>query len=272
MNFKLIILELFRRFYCSRIDSRICNSTGSKNQFQKKKKTQQQEMETLPSTAWDIIIQNLSYDDVISLTRTPVLRPIILDHISYRPNLHQFKQQTIHECIDRLEKDLDTNLFLENINFFIARGYKEFFTVPIYETMLNDFYSTLEQKCDFVPDNMKTQIQKHKTKKLEPQEAIWFFRQGNPISEIFDRFMKILKELTEEYEEKMGEAEDKYIKDFLTEFFSGRNGILYTFDYVSELELYIHNYLEDFPCASVYRKRLYHRLKMIVKIFEKDNK
>lgn len=234
----------------------------------------EQQLVLLPSTALDVMIHNLNYDDIISMTKTPIMRTIILDYISYEANFTQFKKKIILDCIDTFEKELDTNLFLENIEFFIHHGYKEFYTLPSYQLILDEFYETLEKKCEFVPDHIKVQIQKYKKNKIEPQEIFWFFGRSHNISEIFEKFMLILSELNTEYENKLGKAEDEHITQFLKCFFQGHIGLENMLKYVSQLKHYIKLYITDeidssnAIIASNFLKKLEHRLNKIQIIFE----
>jgi hypothetical protein len=225
---------------------------------------------TLPSTAWDIIIQDLSYNDVRVLLNTPVIRDMILDHISYETNLRQFKKKTILDCIDKFEQDLNTDLFLENIDYFVKNGYVEIYKLSIHDKMISKFYIELEGKCSFVPDSLKLLIQNFKQRNIDPEELlIMNFTEYELSNEALKKFMDILNHTANEHYEKLGEIEEQNIDEFVQELFEGPKGLENVLRYLLELEKYIDEYLKDNIHAKIFKNTLCKRLKNVVCLFEK---
>ena len=203
------------------------------------------------------------------MKKDPMMRNIIMDHISYDANLRQFKKKTILDCIDKFEQDLDTDLFLENIDYFIKNGYVEIFKLPIHDETMDKFYIELEDKCSFITDSLKSQLQNFRQRKIDPHEIMRLdFKKYQLSNNTFNAFMEILEKMTYEYYENMGQIEDKNIQKFLQMFFLGSKGLENTLRYLLELERYIKEYLGDNIHAMDFKNTLCKRLNHIVNIFE----
>lgn len=225
---------------------------------------------TLPSTALDIILEELNYNDVRVLLNTPLIRDMIHDHISYEPNLRQFKKKMILDCIHQFERDLGTNFFIENIDYFIKQGYVEIYKLPIFEQMLDNFYVELEEKCNTVPDSLKLVIQKSRKKKIDPVElSLKDFRNYEMSFESRKNFIDTLNIVAHEYYEKLGVFEDEHINQFVEQLFGGAKGLQNLLLYLLELEKYIAKYLKDSVDAMKFKDTLSKQLKNIVYLFEK---
>lgn len=225
---------------------------------------------TLPSTALDIILDELNYNDVRVLLNTPLIRDMFMEHISYETNLRQFKKKMILDCIHQFEKDLETNLFLENIDYFIKQGYVEIYKLPIFEQMLDSFYVELEEKCSTVPDSLKLVIQKSRKEKIDPVElALKDFRNYDMSFESRKNFVDTLNIVAHEYYEKLGDFEDQHINHFVERLFGGAKGLQNLLLYLLELEKYIDEYLKYSDHAMKFKDTLSKQLKNIVYLFEK---
>ena len=225
---------------------------------------------TLPSTALDIILDELKYNDVRVLLNTPLFRDMIMDHISYETNLRQLKKKMILDCIHQFEKDLRTNIFLENIDYFIKQGYVEIYKLPIFDQMLDNFYVELEEKCSTIPDSLKLVIQKSRKEKIDPVElSLKDFKNYEMSFESRKNFVDTLNIVAHEYYEKLGVFEDEHINHFVERLFGGPKGLENLLLYLLELGKYIDVYLKDCVDAMKFKDTLSKQLKNIVYLFEK---
>lgn len=224
----------------------------------------------LPSIALDIILEQLKYNDVRVLLNTPLFRDMIMDHISYEPNLIQFKKKMILDCIHQFERDLGTNFFIENIDYFIKQGYVEIYKLPIFEQMLDNFYVELEEKCTTIPDSLKLVIQKCRKEKIDPVElSLKDFRNYEMSFDSMKNFIDTLNIVAHEYYEMLGVFEDEHINHFVEKFFGGRKGLQNLLLYLLELDKYISQYLKGCVDAMKFKDTLSKQLKNIVYLFEK---
>jgi hypothetical protein len=195
---------------------------------------------------------------------------MFMEHISYEPNLRQFKKKMILDCIHQFEKDLQTNLFLENIDYFIKQGYVEIYKLPIFEQMLDNFYVELEEKCSTIPDSLKLVIQNCRKEKIDPVDLTFKAVRNYEMSfESRKNFIDTLNLIAHEYYERLGVFEDEHINHFVERLFGGPKGLENLLLYLLELGKYIDVYLKDSIHAMNFKDTLSKQLKNIVYLFEK---
>lgn len=155
-------------------------------------------------------------------------------------NLEELEKRITLNCIDDLEKKMNTNLFYELLGeFFEPKGYSEDLVKEqeIYKITLEQFYDKLFEFEEF-DDELVSEIQNMREKNKDFSVVKDFL--GNWIESYSE-----LEELFQTTEEKLDFINDKFIELFKNYIFNGPRGNQNAKEYLGVVEQYVDEYVDN---------------------------
>jgi hypothetical protein len=91
----------------------------------------------------------LSYDEIINLTKVPEWRSVFIEFHSVPINYYKMRRKVIMECVIQHFKNIDQELFSENIlDFFQSIGYQGLNQSQEAKTLVYDYVKSLSDVID----------------------------------------------------------------------------------------------------------------------------
>jgi hypothetical protein len=205
------------------------------------------------------ILNEISFGDLLNLSKTPEVRKLVLQFFSNESNFRDLEKRVVLECIDQLEEDLETNLFLELIEFFETKGYRDFRTLPAFQRINKEFLKELFvleprllQEIDEIDFNIEDFEFQIRQKKLVSQQ---------------------IKRLIQKYRNKMDEIEEKEILRFKKLFFKGPKSYENIKEYLEQVNQYLEIYMKsknELSIKSAFYRCIQTKLEIIHRLFDQS--
>jgi len=194
-------------------------------------------METLSYLPLKKIFDNIDYDSLMNLLKTPMLRNITLEFYSDPINFRKLEKKIILDCIREFETSLQTNMFYELMDFFKDRGYVEVFDLPEYKKISDLYYDELLNLDIYEGSKIsREKVLELREQDADPVEVAWLALkdyEGEEVDGILEKF-----------EKKYTNLEDNHNRKFLKSFFQGPNSYQNVKDYLNAVNKYIQKYLQ----------------------------
>jgi len=214
-------------------------------------------METLSDIPLRKIFHQITFDDLINLLKTPEFRNIVKSFFSEEINFRELEKRIVLECIDQLEKSIQTNLFFELIEFFQSKGYRDLRTLPEFKTIISKAYQDV-LNLGF-NSNIKQMILKLINDNGEIFDLVSLLKRKNVLNQS-------IKYLLNTFQENLDAIEDNEIKRFKKSFFKGPNSYDNTKEYLEAIQEYLDEYFEgDVQTKNTFNKCIDKRLEFINK-------
>jgi hypothetical protein len=217
-------------------------------------------MDSLYNIPLSDILRKINIYDLYAILKTPELRNLLKTSVNFK----QLEKDIILNCIDDMERTLNTNLFYELIGeYFIPKGYNEenVKKSQIYQDVMEEFYDHLLEFEDF-DDELVTKIEEMK-------------ENGSSLSEVSDFLGYWLESYSElrnlylETEQKIDTIMSEYIDNFKKSLFEGNNSYQNVKEYLNVVIDYVENYVE--PDDEEVSNEFYNcinKIEKIKKLFE----
>lgn len=216
-------------------------------------------MESLPDIPLRKILNEISFDDLLNLSKTPEVRKLVLQFFSNESNFRDLEKRVVLECIDQLEEDLETNLFLELIEFFETKGYRDFRTLPAFQRINKEFLKELFvleprllQEIDEIDFNIEDFEFLVRKKKLLSQD---------------------IKQLIQKYQNKLDHNEEKEILRFKKSFSKGPDSYDNIKEYLEQVSQYLETYMKsknELSIKSAFYSCIHTKLEIIHRLFDRS--
>jgi hypothetical protein len=218
-------------------------------------------MDSLYNIPLSDILRKINIYDLYAILKTPELRNLLKTSVNFK----QLEKDIILNCIDDMERKLNTNLFYELLDeYFIPKGYNEEMVKnsQVYQDLMEEFFDHLLEFEDF-DDEIVSKIEEMK-------------ENGSSLSEVSDFLGYWLESYSElrnlylETEQKMDTIMSENIEKFKKSLFEGYNSYQNVKEYLNVVIDYVENYVEsDDEEVSVEFYNCVNKIEKIKKVFEK---
>jgi hypothetical protein len=215
-------------------------------------------METLPDIPLRRILNEISFEDLINLVKTPEIRVIVQQFFSIEANFRSLEKRVVLECIDQLEQVMETNLFFELIDYFESKGYRNLKSLPEFKPINQQFFKEVSIKDPnvFVIISDLDNIQDVAFRLMLDDDIV---------------LSKPIKELIIMYQHKLDDIEQDEIARFKKIFFKGPNSYDNIKEYLDQVNEYAETYLtsrNELAIKSAFYKCITNKLNIIHRLFD----
>lgn len=192
-------------------------------------------MERLPDIPLRKILRNISYEDLLSLIKVPDLRDTVLSFYKNEIHLRELEKRIIMDCIDDLETTMETNLFLELIDYFESKSYRDPRSLPEYDKIQKQFYDEiLNIDMDDATRKILVDIQIEGDREIS--EIPYILKKKKILN---DRLSSVI----DKYQNKLDKLETNEIESFKKTFFKGPMSYQNINEYLEKVKEYVEKYL-----------------------------
>jgi hypothetical protein len=205
------------------------------------------------------ILRQINMTDLYKIIKSPELRKIVFSSTT----LNDLESAIYLNCIDDLEKKMNTNLFYELLEeYFEPKGFSESLILEqeIYQSVMKDFYEKLLD-FEYFDDEIVSELEKMIDENVDFDTIkdflnVWL----ESYSEIRNLFM--------ETEKKLDYIRNEYIKLFKKYLFEGPNSYQNVKEYLEVVKEYLDEYVENDELNNEFQTCV-RKIKKIKTFFEK---
>lgn len=193
-------------------------------------------MERLSDIPLRKILNNISYQDLMNLIKVPDVRNIVLSFYQNEINLRELEKRTIMDCIDELERNMETNLFMELIDYFESKSYRNIRSLPEYNIIQKQFYDEiLNLDIDEATRKIISDIQ------LGGEHEIY------EIPYVLEKkgVGRTVRAVVDKYQNRLDKLEMKEMEKFKKMFFKGPKSYENVNEYLEKVKEYVQEYLVE---------------------------
>ena len=212
-------------------------------------------METLPDIPLRRILNEISFEDLINLLKTPGIRKTVQQFFSIEANFRDLEKRVVLECIYQLEQVMETNLFFELIGYFETKGYRYLRSLPEFTSINKQFFKEVSiqepqvfQTISYLEDLQDVEFILKKKKLLSAN----------------------IKEIIQKYQNRLDTVEQNEIKRFKKLFFKGPNSYDNIKEYLEQVKEYVETYLKsknELSIKSAFYECIRRKLDIIHRLF-----
>lgn len=192
-------------------------------------------MERLPDIPLRKILKNISYEDLLHLIKVPDLRDTVLSFYKNEIHLRELEKRIIMDCIDDLETTMETNLFLELIDYFESKSYRDPRSLPEYDKIQKQFYDEiLNLDIDEATRKILVDIQLEGDREIS--EIPYLLKKKKMLNDS-------LSSVIDKYQNKLDKLENDEMKRFKKTFFKGPMSYQNINEYLAKVKEYVDKYL-----------------------------
>jgi hypothetical protein len=215
-------------------------------------------METLPDIPLRIILNEISFEDLINLLKTPGIREVVRQFFSVQANFRDLEKRVVLECIYQLEEVMETNLFFELLDYFESKGYRDLRTLPEFKSINQEFFKEVSIQDPKLFQNISD---------LNNIEDVEFRLNVNDNIVLSQPIKKLIKK----YQDKLYTIEQNEIKRFKKIFFKGPNSYDNIKEYLEQVNEYVETYLKsknELSIKSAFYECIRRKLDIIHRLFD----
>lgn len=213
-------------------------------------------METLPDIPLRRILNEISFEDLINLLKTPGIRKTVQQFFSVQANFRDLEKRVVLECIGQLEQVMETNLFFELIDYFESKGYRDLRSLPEFISINKQFFKEVSIREPNVFQNISD---------LEDIQDVEFILKKKKL------LSQNIKELIQKYQDRLDIIEQNEIKSFKKQFFKGPNSYDNIKEYLEQVKEYVETYLKskkELSIKSAFYECIRRKLDIIHRLFD----
>lgn len=192
-------------------------------------------MERLSDIPLRKILNNISYEDLLRLIKVPDLRDTVLSFYKNEIHLRELEKRIIMDCIDDLETTMETNLFLELIDYFESKSYRDLRSLPEYDKIQKQFYDEiLNLDVDETTRKILVDIQLEGDREIN--EIPYLLKKKKMLNDS-------LSSVIDKYQNKLDKLENDEMTRFKKTFFKGPMSYQNINEYLGKVKEYVEKYL-----------------------------
>jgi len=213
-------------------------------------------METLPDIPLRRILNEISFEDLINLLKTPGIRKTVQQFFSIEANFRDLEKRVVLECIYQLEQVMETNLFFELIGYFETKGYRDLRSLPEFTSINKQFFKEVSIQEPQVFQTISN---------LEDLQDVEFILKKKKL------LSANIKEIIQKYQNRLDTVEQNEIKRFKKLFFKGPNSYDNIKEYLEQVKEYVETYLKsknELSIKSAFYECIRRKLDIIHRLFD----
>lgn len=205
------------------------------------------------------ILRQINMTDLYKIMNSPELRKIVFSSA----NLNELVSRIALNCIDDLEKKMDTNLFYELLGeYFEPKGFSESLVQEqeVYQTVMKEFYKYLFE-FEYFDDELVSELQNMKEENVDFET----------IKEFLSNWQQSYAELSQLFmvtEQKLDYIHAEYIKEFKNYLFEGTNSYQNVKEYLDVVNDYVDQYVDNEEISYEFQECV-RKIEKIKTLFEK---
>ena len=212
-------------------------------------------METLPDIPLRRILNEISFEDLINLLKTPGIRKTVQQFFSIEANFRDLEKRVVLECIYQLEQVMETNLFFELIGYFETKGYRDLRSLPEFTSINKQFFKEVSIQEPQVFQTISY---------LEDLQDVKFILKKKKL------LAANIKEIIQKFQNRLDTVEQNEIKRFKKLFFKGPNSYDNIKEYLEQVKEYVETYLKsknELSIKSAFYECIRRKLDIIHRLF-----
>ena len=205
------------------------------------------------------ILRQINMTDLYKIMNSPELRKIVFSSA----NLNELVSRIALNCIDDLEKKMDTNLFYELLGeYFEPKGFSESLVQEqeVYQTVMKEFYKYLFE-FEYFDDELVSELQNMKEENVDFET----------IKDFLSNWQQSYAELRQLFmvtEQKLNYIHAEYVKEFKNYLFEGKNSYQNVKEYLDVVNDYVDQYVDNEEISYEFQECV-RKIEKIKTLFEK---
>jgi hypothetical protein len=205
------------------------------------------------------ILRQINMTDLYKIMNSPELRKIVFSSA----NLNELVSRIALNCIDDLEKKMDTNLFYELLGeYFEPKGFSESLVQEqeVYQTVMKEFYKYLFE-FEYFDDELVSELQNMKEENVDFET----------IKDFLSNWQQSYAELSQLFmvtEQKLDYIHAEYVKEFKNYLFEGKNSYQNVKEYLDVVNDYVDQYVDNEEISYEFQECV-RKIEKIKTLFEK---